>query len=106
MKNERYLSENIFKELENLNDGFDAKTIYYFSESDFAIVLNRIDELGLGIWGIEPWLNGEYFDVKSCEEYGMNSTDSNWYRKAFKEFKSTGKKLLYAATYDLTNIND
>ena len=93
-------------DLKNLNDGFDAKTIYYFSEADFEIVLNRIDELGLGIWGIEPWINGNYFDVKSCDEYGMKSTDSNWYRKAFKEFKSMGKKLLYAATYDLTIISD
>jgi len=106
MKKEKYLIENIFKELKNLNDGFDVKTIWYFSESDFEIVLNRIDELGLGIYGIEPWINGEYFDVKSCEEYGLKSSNSNWYRKAFNEFKSTGEKLLYAATYDLTKIID
>ena len=54
MKKEKYLIENIFKELKNLNYGFDVKTIWYFSESDFEIVLNRIDELGLGIYGIEP----------------------------------------------------
>ena len=57
MKKEKYLNENIFIGLKNLNDGFDAKTIYYFSETDFEIVLNRIDQLGLGIWGIEPWIS-------------------------------------------------
>lgn len=106
MAQDNYLIENVFKELKNLNDGFDTKTIWYFSESDFEIVLNRIDEFGLGIYGIEPWLNGKYFDVISCEDYGTKSTDSNWYRKAFNKFKSTGEKLLYSATYDLSNISD
>lgn len=105
MKKEKHLSEIIFKDLKNLNDGFDVKTIYYFSEADFEIVLNRIDELGLGIWGIEPWINGHYFDAKSCDEYGMKSTNSNWYRKAFDEFKATGEKLQYAATYDLKYLS-
>jgi len=26
-------------------------------------------------------------------------TDPNWYEEAFQDFKNSGKKLLYAATY-------
>ncbi|GAL00411.1 hypothetical protein JCM19314_2019 [Nonlabens ulvanivorans] len=50
-----YLKINIYQGLENLNDGFDVSSIYYFSESDFEkflIELNRKDlvfmELNLG----------------------------------------------------------
>ncbi len=106
MKKHKYLAENIYKGLENLNNGFDADIIYYFSESDFEIVINRIEDLGLGIFGIEPWINGNYFDVKVCEDYGLKSTDPNWYRMAFEEFKATGKNLLYAASYDLKHHSD
>ena len=30
-----YLIEHVFVGLENLNDGFDSESIYYFSEDDF-----------------------------------------------------------------------
>jgi hypothetical protein len=94
-----YLITNVFVGLENLNDGFDSKEIYYFSESDFDIVLNRIEKLGVGIYGIEPWLNGVFYDVLSFEDYNTIATDPKWYRKAFFEFKKSGKPLFYAASY-------
>ena len=96
-----YLNKNVFYNLKNMNDGFDAESIYYFSQSDFEIVLNRIDKLGIGISGIEPWLNRDFYDVKVVEDYGGITTDSNWYRKAFEEFKKENKNLLYAASYDV-----
>ncbi|WP_298119510.1 hypothetical protein [Flavobacterium sp.] len=94
-----YLKTNVFFDLKNMNDGFDAKSIFYFSESDFEIIIKRIEKIGLGIYGIEPWLNGEMFDVKNFEEYGRTSTDSKWYKKAFEEFKKENQNLLYSATY-------
>lgn len=96
-----YLNSNVFYNLKNKNDSFDVQSIYYFSEYDFEIVLNRIEKLGIGIFGIEPWLNGEMYDVKGFEEYGGISTDSKWYRTAFEEFKKENKNLLYSATYDI-----
>lgn len=101
MKRINYLVSNIFYGLENLNDGFDTESIYYFSEADFEIVLDRVEKNGLGIFGIEPWLNGSYYDVKGFEDFNTIATDPNWYRKAFSEFKQSGEKLLYAASYEL-----
>lgn len=100
-KKRDYLNANVFYNLKNMNDGFDAESIYYFSQSDFEIVLNRIEKLGIGIYGIEPWLNREFYDVKVAEDYGGVTTDSKWYRKAFDEFKKENENLLYAATYDV-----
>lgn len=100
-KKNDYLNKNVFYDLQNRNDGFDAESIYYFSQSDFEIVLNRVEKLGIGISGIEPWLNKEFYDVKIVEDYGGISTDSNWYRKAFEEFKKENENLLYAASYDV-----
>ena len=97
-----YLKKNVFFGLKNMNDGFDSMSIYYFSESDFEIVINRVEKYGIGILGIEPWLNGEFYDVKVAEDYEAEPTDSKWYRKAFVEFKNTtGKNLLYAASYEI-----
>jgi len=96
-----YLNINVFYNLKNRNNGFDAESIYYFSQSDFEIIINRIEKLGIGILGIEPWLNGEFYDIKVVEDYGGISSDSKWYRKAFGEFKKENENLLYAASYDI-----
>ncbi|WP_316849058.1 hypothetical protein [Pedobacter agri] len=101
-KKAAYLEREVFAHLENLNDGFDAPSIQYFSEQDFQRVLERVQELGLGIYGIEPFLNGEYFGVAVYEEYGMSSTDSNWYMSAFERFKQSGEELQYSASYDVS----
>jgi len=96
-----YLKVNVYNGLENINDGFDSESIYYFTESDFEIVLDRVEKLGIGIMGIEPWLNGDFYGVMVVEDFNTISTDSKWYRKAFEEFKKSGKKLQYAASYEL-----
>ncbi len=97
----KYLDKHIFVGLKNLNTGFDSPTIIYFSETDFQIVLERVKQNGLGIYGIEPWKNGEFFDVTVCEDFGKDPNDSNWYLQAFQDFKDTGESLQYAATYSI-----
>ncbi|WP_158655106.1 hypothetical protein [Flavivirga eckloniae] len=82
-----------------MNDGFDSESIYYFSESDFEIVLDRVEKHGIGIYGIEPWLNRTYYDVLGFDDFNTVPTDPKWYRRAFQEFKKSGKALLYSATY-------
>ena len=101
LKKLKYLEDFIFKGLENKNDGFDAETIYYFSESDFEIVLNRVEKKGIAIYGIEPWLNGNFYDVLSYEDYKTVPNDPKWYRKAFSEFKKREKHLIYSGSYQI-----
>ncbi|GAB2832533.1 hypothetical protein [Ferruginibacter profundus] len=98
-KKKEYLDRNIFFGLTNLNTGFDAVGIKYFSEKDFEIVLNRVKQHGLGIKGIEPWKNGEFYQVLTYEEFTNDSTDPKWYMKAFESFKEDHEDLQYAATY-------
>ncbi len=103
-----YLVKNVFYGLTNLNDGFDTSTIYYFSEADFRIVLDRVEELGIGLYGIEPWKNKWLFDVSGYEDYSNNPTDPDWYRVAFAEFVSLKEELCYSATYyvPLIDVNE
>jgi len=96
-----YLETYIFFGLANLNNGFDVGTIKYFSEEEFEIVLHRVKEFGWGIMGIEPWKNGEFYDVRTCEEFKKSPEDESWYRQAFEEFKSRGVTLQYSASYYL-----
>ena len=99
MNKKKFLDKYIFAGLTNLNDGFDAETIKYFSEKDFEIVISRVEEYGLGITGIEPWLNGEFYSVTIYENYETSSTDPKWYKAAFQRFAKSGEELQYAATY-------
>ncbi|GAA3592419.1 hypothetical protein Q4Q39_05595 [Flavivirga amylovorans] len=96
-----YLKANVFNGLKNLNDGFDSESIYYFSESDFEIVLDRVEKNGIAIFGIEPWLNGDFYDVLSFEDYKIDANDPKWYKKAFTEFKNREKNLMYSASYQV-----
>ena len=100
MTKKQYLEKNIYYGLTNLNTGWDAPSIFYFTESEFKIVLERIEKLGLGVNGIEPWdMDNHYFDSKVFEEYSTVSTNSDWYNKAFSEFIKTGEELQYSASY-------
>ena len=94
-----FLDRNVFKGLKNLNDGFDAAGIKYFNSREFKIVLDRVEELGLEIYGIEPWKDGEFFGVETFEDSGLSPTDPKWYRKAFEKFLAMDDDLQYAASY-------
>ena len=97
-KNE-FLNNHIFYGLQNLNDGFDAPGIKYFSEDDFEEVLTRVQRQGLGIMGIEPWKNGEFYKVMIYEDFTDDPADPNWYMQAFQKFKEGREDLQYAASY-------
>ena len=101
IKELEYLKANIFYGLENLNNGFDSEEIFYFSVSDFELVLDRVEANGLGILGIEPWLDGDFYGVRVHEQINAKPNDPNWYRDAFSEFKKKQKDLMYAATYQI-----
>ncbi len=99
IQEQKFLDKNVFTGLTNLNNGFDAEGIKYFSENEFEIVLDRVKELGLGITGIEPWKDGEFYGVETYEEFATEPTDSTWYLGSFDRFKKTGDTIQYAATY-------
>ena len=102
MEQTEFLEKNVFTDLTNINDGFDDKTNPYFSASDFEIVLQRVEHFGIGLYGIETWLNGKSYDILGHEEYKKKATDSKWYKKAFQDFKKRQEGLAYAATYKVS----
>jgi hypothetical protein len=63
------------------------------------VVLGRVKSLGLGIMGIEPWKDGNYYGVETYERNTSDSTDSKWYMDCFEKFKKTGVPINYAASY-------
>ena len=96
---EEYLEKHIFCGLTDLNTGFDVPTIRYFSREDFEILMDRVEAAGIGIYGIEPWIDGEFYDVWTCEEFSSEPTNPEWYRTAFDDFATRGVSLQYAASY-------
>lgn len=99
MKESEFLEKHVFFGLKNINDGFDSPDIKYFSEQDFEIVIQRVKKLGLGIYGIELWKNGDFYRVQTHEQVTGDPADSTWYEDSFRDFKNTGEALQYSATY-------
>lgn len=99
MEQSEFLENKIFADLENVNNGFDKETIHYFSESDFEMVLQRVQHFGLGIYEIKPWIDGEIPASAHHEDYKKKATDPQWYKKAFLTFKTRQPGLLYSASY-------
>lgn len=106
IEKEQFLSDHIYCGLTNLNNGFDSERIYYFSEDDFKVVLQRCEQFGIGIYGIEPWLDGGIYDVKTYEDYSNSPVNPKWYQKAFNEFLKKKKDLQYAASYYVPQTED
>jgi len=103
MEQAEFLEQNIFTDLNNQNDGFDEASKRYFSESDFEIVLQRVEHFGIGIYKIEPSFNGESYGVSVNEDHKKKATDPKWYKKAFLTFKTRQAALSYSATYKVSN---
>ncbi len=103
MEKAEFLEKNIFQNLKNLNKETETDSIHYFSESDFEIVLERIEKLGIGIYKIEPRLDGDLLEVKINEDFRKKATDSRWYKSAFSQFKKQQADIQYAASYKVSD---
>ncbi len=102
MTQAEFLEQHVFTDLKNINDDFDSKNLHFFSEADFAKVLQQAEHYGIGIYGIEPWLDGKVFDVSSHGDHNKKATDARWYKKAFNTFKHRQEGLLYSASYKVS----
>ena len=99
-----FLDRCIFFGLNDINSAFDAPSVKYFSEVEFEIVLRRVNESGLGISGLEPWKDNEYYDCRTFEEFGDAPADPNWYMNVFDMFKIKGDpSLQLSASYVVTD---
>lgn len=102
MEQNEFLDKHVFKGLEKLKGGFEGENVPFFSERDFAIVLERAEYFGLGIYSIEPWHNGELYDVITHENLKKKATDARWYEKAFQTFQYRQPGMVYSATYKVS----
>ncbi|ADY28161.1 hypothetical protein [Cellulophaga lytica] len=97
-----FLQKNVFTDLQNLNTGFDADDNFYFSELDFAMVLERIEYFGIGIHAIKPYINEEFGTTKTNEDYKKKATDAKWYKRAYFDLKKATPKMIYNADYKVS----
>ncbi|MEP0266853.1 hypothetical protein [Dokdonia sp.] len=103
MEQAEFLEKNIFTDLKNLNNGLDKESLHYFSESDFEIVLQRVEHFGIGVYQIESRLDKISNAVAKHEEFKKKATDPRWYKRAFLTSKKRQPGLSYSATYKVSN---
>jgi hypothetical protein len=102
MEQAEFLEKNVFKGLENLNDGFADAQFQFFSETDFETVLERAEYYGIGIYAIEAWEDNEFFEAAHNEYIKKKATDPTWYKKALLTFKMTEPGMIYGAMYKVS----
>lgn len=94
----RYLNKHIFYGLQK-NPDIENSSMVSFDESDFSIVLERVQANSIGIYGIEVSLNDKYYDIKTYEQYNSYPKDIKWFTAAFTRFKELNLDLRYSASY-------
>lgn len=98
MTEEKFLEQYIFEGLQNLNTGFDSNTIWHFSEEDFETVMDRVEEYGVTVLGLECWTRNKFRSVKYQEDY---KDVENWHRNAFKTLRTEDQGCVFSATYEI-----
>ena len=102
-----FLDTYVFNGLTDLNDGFDVDSIKYFSKNDFETVLNRAEEYGLKIYGIELWKDREYYDTKNFDfhyTHIIDAADTRWYKHSFNELVTEEGNLQFSASYAVPDV--
>jgi len=109
-----FTRENLYNSLTDLNTGFDAPSIKYFSETDFITIMTRCKDNQVDIYGIESFTkNGEFIDCIVKEMYidDENNDNNLWYLEAFQDLKNkmnliainNNIQIIYTASYSLEN---
>ncbi|AZQ44273.1 hypothetical protein [Nonlabens ponticola] len=100
-KQQSFLVEKVFFDLENHNEGLDQDK-NYFSESDFATILIRAEHYGIAIYKIEAYKDKMLVRTDNHEAYRKKATMPQWYKTAFGKFKRTHKNMLYRAEFKVS----
>ena len=97
----KFIKQRIEFGLKDYNTGFDVASISYFSLKDFYKILERCKQMDIGVFGIEPWPNGEFGDVKTKEDYNTHSKDETWWYAAIDSMVEAGIDHNYSCSYDV-----
>jgi len=94
----KYLNKHIFYGLNKIPD-VETSSMVSFEEADFSIVLDRVKANSIGIYGIEVSIDGEFYSIKTHEEYSTFPQDAEWFTAAFKSLTEYQLDLRYSASY-------
>ena len=97
----KFIKEFIESGYKDYNTGFDVPSISYFSLKDFYNILNKCKKMDIGIFGIEPWPNGQFGDVHTMGQYNASSRDENWWYEAIDIMVKAGIDHNYSCSYDV-----
>ena len=100
----KFLNNYIFRGLKKSPD-IETSSMVSFDEADFSIVLERVKEKSIGIYGIEVSIDGKFYSIKTHEEYSTFPQNVEWFTAAFKYFQSLKLNLRYSASYYIGNNN-
>ena len=101
MTQEDFLEQKIFTGLTNKNNN-EGNTDFYFSEEDFAKVLEKTAYFGIAIYTITAINNGKEIKTVEHETFRKKATDAKWYNREFKNLKREQEGLLFTATYKVS----
>lgn len=98
----RFLAAHVFHDLRNLNTGFDAPGIWYFTAEGFETVMRRCEYFEIEIYGVEVVHPGHGWQgTETYEPYPWEASDPRWYWGAYEVFKRRGISSYFSASYGI-----
>ena len=61
----------------------------------------EFNSFNISIHGIEPWKDGQFYDVLTYEDFNLKGNDREWYWEAFHKFIGLKIELQCAASYEV-----
>lgn len=101
MIQEDFLEQKVFIGLTSVNKDKKTKDLY-FSEEDFAEILEKSEYFGISIYDIKTTLDGKDFKAVNHESFRKKATDARWYKREFENLKREQEGLLFAANYKVS----
>lgn len=96
-----YADKYLYAGLTNQREYIDSSKTFFLNKADCAALLQRVEEQGLGVLGIETWKNGEFHSVQVYEEHSnADPYDTSWYYDAFRYVKGD-PELIYLCTFEV-----
>ncbi|MCW3077940.1 MAG: hypothetical protein JWO32_2549 [Bacteroidetes bacterium] len=95
-----YLKRHVYTGFSKLTEQENAEQVYCFTETEFEIVLQRAQFLGLGITRIKLWSNNHLVNA-ICPNPGVEPNDPTWYLNAFWHSQTLGFTLTYTASFQI-----
>jgi hypothetical protein len=100
----RFMEQEVYAGLKNLNTGFDSPSIHHFSPTEFGIVIDRCERLQVHVNGIEVFTDdGGFIECVFAMDDGSPDRSYDWARRLVQRYQGT-RDITLTATFSVPDL--